>query len=134
MPFDGYLWQSLIGGCPEGEISDLLTLAQKLLPLADLATGPTTSLGLGRSYAPDQVLELIVSRLDAYPGHGWTLIETALRNRIVRCRNMAVRTLTRWPARSIPADAAAAVRAVLQVEPEPETRQAMEQLLSAWNV
>jgi len=132
-PFDGYLWQSLLDGCPETEIGDLITLAQELLPLAELATGAASSHGLGPSYAPDHALDLIVSRLGAYPGHGWILIKTALRNPLIRCRNMAIRTLTRWPAHSIPADAAGAVRDALRVEPEPKTRDAMEQLLATWN-
>jgi hypothetical protein len=131
--FDGYLWQSLLGGCPEAEIGDLITLAQELLPLADLATGPDDSLGLSRSYAPDHALDLIVSRLGAYPGHGWILIKTALRNQVIRCRNMAIRTLTQWSVHSIPADAVSAVRDALQTEPEPKTRDAMEQLLETWN-
>ena len=85
-PFDGYLWQSRLECCPEAEIGDLITLAQNLLPLDDLATGPATSRGLGPSNAPDRALDLIVSHLDAYPGHRWVLIKTALRNRTIRAR------------------------------------------------
>jgi hypothetical protein len=61
------------------------------------------------------------------------LIKTALANRTIRCRNMAVRALTEWPDDSIPAEAAAAVRGALQAEPDPKTRDAMAQLLDAWN-
>lgn len=131
-PFDGYLWQSLLNGCPGAEINDLTILAQELLPLADLASGAASSTGLGPSYLPDHALDLIVSRLAAYPGHGWILIKTALRSRVIRCRNMAVRTLTQWAAHTIPADAPAAVRDALRAEPEAKTRDAMEHLLSAW--
>lgn len=76
---------------------------------------------------------MIVTWLGAYPGRGWILIKTALRNRIIRCRNMAIRTLTLWPVHTIPADAAAAVRDALRAEPEAKTRDAMEQLLRTWN-
>ncbi len=38
----------------------------------------------------------------------------------------------RCPA-AVPAGAAAAVRDALRAEPEPETRESMEQLLSAWD-
>jgi hypothetical protein len=132
-PFDGYLWQSLLGNCPAAEIGDVIILAQALLPVADLATGPASSHGLGPSYAPDHALDLIVGRLSAHPGHGWTLIKAALRNRVIRCRNTAVRTLTHWPVHTIPADAAAAVRDALRAEPEVKTRDAMKQLLSTWD-
>jgi hypothetical protein len=46
---------------------------------------------------------------------------------------MAVRALSQWPAHAVPADAAAAVRDALRAEPKAKTREAMEQLLSAWD-
>ena len=133
-PFDGYLWQSLLEDCPDAEIDDLITLAQELLPVSELAAGPASSHGIGSGYyPPDHVPDQIVTWLGAYPGRGWILIRTALRNPVIRCRNMAIRTLARWPAHAVPAGAAAAVRDALQAEPEPSTRDAMEHLLATWN-
>jgi hypothetical protein len=124
----------LLENCPQAEVSDLISLARDLLPLADLATGPAISYGIGPGYfPPDHVLDQIAGWLGAYPGHGWILIKTALRNRVIGCRNTAISTLTRWPAQTIPSDAATAVRDALHAEPEPEIRKAMEQLLGAWN-
>ena len=133
-PFDGYLWALLLEDCPDAEIDDLITLAQELLPVSELAAGPASSHGIGSGYyPPDHVLDQIVTWLGAYPGRGWILIRTALRNPVIRCRNMAIRTLARWPAHAVPAGAAAAVRDALQAEPEPSTRDAMEHLLATWN-
>jgi hypothetical protein len=133
-PFDGYLWASLLEDCPDAEIDDLVTLAQELLPVSELAAGPASSHGIGSGYyPPDHVLDQIVTWLGAYPGRGWILIRTALRNPVIRCRNMAIRTLARWPVHAVPAGAAAAVRDALQAEPEPKTRDAMEHLLATWN-
>ena len=133
-PFDGYLWASLLEDCPDAEIDDLITLAQELLPVSELAAGPASSHGIGSGYyPPDHVLDQIVTWLGAYPGRGWILIRTALRNPVIRCRNMAIRTLARWPVHAVPAGAAAAVRDALQAEPEPRTRDAMEHLLATWN-
>jgi len=133
-PFDGYLWQSLLEDCPDAEIDDLITLAQELLPVSELAAGPASSHGIGSGYyPPDHVLDQIVTWLGAYPGRGWILIRTALRNPVIRCRNMAIRTLARWPVHAVPAGAAAAVRDALQAEPEPNTCDAMEHLLATWN-
>ena len=133
-PFDGYLWQSLLEDCPDAEIDDLITLAQELLPVSELAAGPASSHGIGSGYyPPDHVLDQIVTWLGSYPGRGWILIRTALRNPVIRCRNMAIRTLARWPVHAVPAGAAAAVRDALQAEPEPSTRDAMEHLLATWN-
>ena len=133
-PFDGYLWALLLEDCPDAEIDDLITLAQELLPVSELAAGPASSHGIGSGYyPPDHVPDQIVTWLGAYPGRGWILIRTALRNPVIRCRNMAIRTLARWPAHAVPAGAAAAVRDALQAEPEPNTRDAMEHLLATWN-
>jgi len=133
-PFDGYLWALLLEDCPDAEIDDLITLAQELLPVSELAAGPASSHGIGSGYyPPDHVLDQIVTWLGAYPGRGWILIRTALRNPVIRCRNMAIRTLARWPVHAVPAGAAAAVRDALQAEPEPNTCDAMEHLLATWN-
>ena len=133
-PFDGYLWALLLEDCPDAEIDDLITLAQELLPVSELAAGPASSHGIGSGYyPPDHVLDQIVTWLGSYPGRGWILIRTALRNPVIRCRNMAIRTLARWPAHAVPAGAAAAVRDALQAEPEPNTCDAMEHLLATWN-
>ena len=133
-PFDGYLWALLLEDCPDAEIDDLITLAQELLPVSELAAGPASSHGIGSGYyPPDHVLDQIVTWLGSYPGRGWILIRTALRNPVIRCRNMAIRTLARWPVHAVPAGAAAAVRDALQAEPEPSTRDAMEHLLATWN-
>jgi hypothetical protein len=133
-PFDGYLWASLLQDCPDAEIDDLITLAQELLHVSELAAGPASSHGIGSGYyPPDHVLDQIVTWLGAYPGRGWILIRTALRNPVIRCRNMAIRTLAQWPVHAVPAGAAAAVRDALQAEPEPKTRDAMQHLLATWN-
>jgi hypothetical protein len=94
-PDEPYLWQSLTD-----DIDDVLTLAGELLPLDDLATGPTTESGIGASPA-EHILDLILSRLHTHPGKGWQLVKTGLRNRTIRNRNMANRTLSAWPAEQL---------------------------------
>ncbi|MEU0557862.1 hypothetical protein [Dactylosporangium sp. NPDC006015] len=128
-PFDTYLWFSLVDGT--SDIDGVLDLAAELLPLADLATGPTLDLGLG-SDRPEHVLDIVVSRLDAHPGKGWPLIAAALANATVRNRNMAVRALDAWPA-GTPA-AAEAVAAAARVEPDPGIDRRMRALLRKWGM
>ena len=98
----------------------------------NLATGPTTEIGIGGPQA-DHILDLIVSRLDKHPGKGWPLVKIGLRNRTIRNRNMAIRILAAWPADQIPPDAAYAVREALSAEPDPNVATAMQQLLDAWS-
>ncbi|HTS97602.1 MAG TPA: hypothetical protein VMI33_13370 [Streptosporangiaceae bacterium] len=125
-PSDGYLWQSLAD-----DIDEVLDLAYELLPLADLATGPTTETGIG-GLRSDGVLDLLVSRLGQHPGKGWPLIRAALGNRTIRNRNMAVRALRAWPPDTIPAEVARAVQAAHAAEPDPKVRDAMRRLLRQW--
>lgn len=40
-PHDAYLWHVLLRDCPPDEIAEAVALAEHLLPLADLGTGPT---------------------------------------------------------------------------------------------
>lgn len=131
-PRDAYLWQALLDDSPAEEIADIVALAERLLPLADLATGPSKDIGIGPFDAPDHVLDLIVSRLDAHPGHGWTLIKTALANRTIRNRNMAIRTLECWPPDLLPVEARDTVSDAFDAEPDTEVRRSLQNLLNTW--
>ncbi|AGL15711.1 hypothetical protein [Actinoplanes sp. N902-109] len=130
-PNDGYLWQTLLDDI--GDIDDVLALAHELLPLDQLADGP--SLDVGHGYGrPEHVLDLIVGRLDAHPGKGWPLIRAALRNPAIRNRNMAVRALDAWPKDTVPDEVVAALRRAGEQEPDPEVAGRMRDLLTTWTV
>ncbi|BCB74623.1 hypothetical protein GCM10022251_75190 [Phytohabitans flavus] len=125
-PDDGYLWQALTD-----DIDDVLVLAHQLLPLDHLANGPTLDVGL-RADQPHHILDLIVSRLDAHPGKGWSLIRIALANPTIRNRNMAIRALTAWPPDTIADHVVAALQHASMIEPDPSVRGRMRQLLATW--
>lgn len=113
------LWYDLVD---DPDLIDLaVALAHELLPLPDLVTGPGVDRGLA-SDGPAGVLELVVSRLDPYPGKGWELVGTALRNATIRNRNMALNVLAAWPLESIPDEAWTLVRDAIPVEPDPDVR------------
>ncbi|MEV0129228.1 hypothetical protein AB0H83_12325 [Dactylosporangium sp. NPDC050688] len=126
-PYDANLWFSLVDGT--ADVDGMLAFAAEILPLADLATGPALDLGLG-SGRPEHVLDIVVSRLDRYPGKGWPLIEAALANATIRNRNMAVQALDAWPAPT--AEAVAALDAAARVEPDRRIRGRMRALLRRW--
>ncbi|MGF1428307.1 hypothetical protein [Kitasatospora sp. LaBMicrA B282] len=121
-PHDNTVWFLLVDDCPPTEIAAVVAAAERLLPLQRLRTGPTTALGLGAEYEADRSLDLIVSRLGAYPGHGWPLIEAALGNRTSRNRRMALRALAGWPVEAMPAAARQVLLAAAAREPVPELR------------
>lgn len=126
-PHDSTIWFLLIDGCPSQEISAVVEAAERLLPLQGLRTGPTTELGLGMEYEVDGILDIIVSRLDDHPGHGWQLIETALNNRTSRNRRMALRALKGWPTEFLPPTARQILFAAAAREPVPELRSEIAQ-------
>ncbi|MBE1464799.1 hypothetical protein [Kibdelosporangium phytohabitans] len=114
-----YLWWYADAG-------ELAELAEQLLPLADLATGPQVEYGVGAEFAADRVLDLVVGREG---GRNWPLVRTALANRLTRNRYNAVKALTDWPRDSLPADAVPAVRAAVEAEPVDELKAALADLL-----
>ncbi|GAA2533828.1 hypothetical protein GCM10010398_19080 [Streptomyces fimbriatus] len=126
-PHDSTLWFLLVDDCPSEDISAVVEAAARLLPLRDLRTGPTTELGLGTEYELDGILDIIVSRLDGHPGHGWELIETALNNRTSRNRRTALRALRGWPTEFVPPAARRILLAAAAREPVPELKAEMEQ-------
>lgn len=105
-PTDGYLWQLLIDDAPAAQAVEAFATAETLLPLDELLSPPSLEL---MGDPAEHALDLLVSRLGDYPGHGCALIRTALRNRICRTRWMAVKALTAWPHEHVPVD----IRAIL---------------------
>jgi hypothetical protein len=127
-PLDLPLWMCLTGD--PGDVGDpdgVTALAERLLPLDVLATGPGMDPGLGPDRAADRVLEFVVGGLHRVPGTGWPLIRTALANRVVRTRAAAVRALSAWPG-PWPDGADAAVRQALAAEPDRWVRRSLRHL------
>jgi hypothetical protein len=130
-PEDVHLWYSLVDNDdvldgPE-TVDIVVALAEEVLPLDALATGPTDELGLFGG--PDGVLDILVSRLDRHPGRGWSLIRVGLANRTIRNRSMAIKALRAWPREAVPDEAVGAVRAALDREPDKDVRTSLRGLL-----
>lgn len=127
-PLDEFAWRHAIGLATTKEAEKLVHLAERLLPLTDLAgmaDGPGDHLGLGEEYRPDRALESVVDGLGSFPGVGPALIDVALRNRVTRIRRSALAALTAWPASAVPYEARHWVRRAASVEPHEETRTEM---------
>ncbi|SNY74471.1 hypothetical protein [Paractinoplanes atraurantiacus] len=115
-PYDRTLWFSLLD---HHDVGVAVELATRLLPLADLATGPGLVL---EEYGdtPSSVLDLVVSRLPEHPGTGSALVRTALSNATVRNRHMALNALETWPPEDPPVGD---LRAAEALEPDDELRE-----------
>ncbi|WP_214319676.1 hypothetical protein [Nonomuraea sediminis] len=118
-PTDDYAWSKAV----EQDPARFAGMAERLLPLAELARGPELHHGFGQDCDPDRSLESVVGGLGSVPGLGVTLIETALRNRVIRVRRQAVATLAAWPA--VPGRLMDRVRQAAGVEPDEDTRREM---------
>lgn len=127
---DSEKWYDLMSQADESSIDAVLDLAGELLPLADIATGPTAALGIGPEFAPHESLDRVVGALPDWPGRGWKLIDAALRSPGVRLRNMAVRALGAWSHEQWTDTVRESVRQALAHEPDSDLRARMQALLA----
>ncbi|WP_159850129.1 hypothetical protein [Nocardia sp. CY41] len=124
-PYNAYVWQWAMHHAERTAVEQVVALAEELLPLDDLATGPTEALGLGPGYEADRALEVIVWNLREHPGAGQTLLRVALGNRVLRCRRGALVALGAWPPEVRPTRAGEWVAAAAEREIDPELRRDM---------
>ncbi|ROO86153.1 hypothetical protein EDD29_3716 [Actinocorallia herbida] len=129
-PFDAYAWHCAVDLADEDGLASVITLAQRLLPVEQLAGGPAGDLGLGPEHAPDRALESVITELADHPWAGLELFRVALRNRVVRVRYSAFRTLTTWPSEGRPSDLRDWIAAAASAEPDPDLRQRMREFLA----
>ncbi|AFU00758.1 hypothetical protein AW168_02575 [Nocardia brasiliensis] len=117
-----FVWQWAMRRAGDDTIDTMIELAEDVLPLAELASGPTEAVGLTAEYETDLALEIVVRELRDRPGKGPHLVSTALANRVSRCRRAALVTLRSWPPHARPADAASWIAAAAAREPDARLR------------
>ncbi|MEU7144958.1 hypothetical protein ABZ942_36335 [Nocardia sp. NPDC046473] len=122
---NAYIWQWAIHHADANTVEQVVALAEELLPLDELASGPAESLGLGRGYEADRALEIIVGKLRDHPGIGQNLLSIALRGRIARGRRAALGTIDSWPPQARPPAARDWITAAAACEPDAELREKM---------
>ena len=75
---------------------EVVALYTELLPLEEMASGPSDVLGLGKEYQNYHALAAVIQSLRMYPGKGVKLLKTALLCPVVSCRSHALDTLEGW--------------------------------------
>ncbi|MFC9894611.1 hypothetical protein ACFVMC_13060 [Nocardia sp. NPDC127579] len=126
-PRNRYAWNWAIRNTPLDGVDALIELAERVLPLDEMACGPGSTGSLAGSGRIDESIlqRLLLMLRCGTVGSGLRLIETGLFSSSPRSRRTALRVLSRWPAQHVPVAARAAVVAAARVEPEEKLRAEM---------
>jgi len=122
-------WYQLTRTSDAERIRRVVDLAERTIPLAEIATGPDTELGFGPEYQHHNNLDCILQRLGGHPELGWTLIETGMRSPLVRNRYKSVKALAGWPRDQWPQGAQEHVERCSEAEPDGKLRARFQELL-----
>ncbi|MGE4424704.1 MAG: hypothetical protein AB7D39_20550 [Pseudodesulfovibrio sp.] len=125
----GSQWYQLMRTEDAGRIDKVVSLAERLIPLEEVATGPACELGLGPEFEHHSAVDFIVQDLGKFPGKGWPLIKAALKSPVVRNRNMSIRALERWGREQWPEGAVSEIERALAIEPEEKVKARLRALL-----
>lgn len=115
---------------------ETLEIFRENLPLEDMKTEPTLTLGLGNEYWRQSALEFLMQELRQYPYEGQDFIETGLRSAPVRTRNGALYVLEHWVTEESKSLAVVLphfyelLSDLKEIEPDDKVRARMDQLLS----
>jgi hypothetical protein len=121
-PLNSSSWYRLLQQTEVDQIEDVLHFAGEVLPLQQIASGPTESLGLGEKYEAHRALDWILQDLKRFPEHGWKFLRVGLQSPVTRNRNMALNALLEWPRSVWPTDAEWLLRTALRAEPNNDLR------------
>jgi hypothetical protein len=100
----------------------LVSLARQLLPLDEVPTGPSDSLGIGPDWRPHAALDWTLQALRDHVGVGPDLVLIALQSPVTRNRNMALNVLKAWPRETWPEGAYELAGRLAVADPKEETR------------
>lgn len=126
-------WEVMQTNDPE-RIRKVVVLACKVLPLNEIASGPSDSLGLGEKYWAHSALDFVLQDLRKCPGDGWGLIQTGLQSPVIRNRNLALKALSAWPRSSWPDDAKSFLKNIEKIEPKDDVRKRIGDLLAGRDI
>ena len=123
-------WWNLMQTDDQERAARVIELAESMIPLEEVATGPSDSLGLGPEYKYHSALDFILQDLGRFPGMGWSLVQAGLQSPTIRNRNMAMRALDGWTQENWPDGAREAIQNARDNEPDSDVRESLEKLLN----
>lgn len=129
-PRDEGSWYRAAAQAEPGQQAErLVALAERVLPLGMIASGPDRQPGLGPRYDAHRVLDTLLQALGRFPGLGWPLLAAGLSSPVVRNRHSALQALERWSRARWPEPAVPALIEALGREPDDRVRQRLEGLV-----
>ncbi len=131
---DANLWWELMQTDELGKIRKIVEYAELVVPLDEIASGPSDLLGLGPEFQHHNTLDFIVQDLGKFPGEGWNLIRASLFSPVIRNRNMAHRALNTWPRDQWPSEATDLLEEAYKSETEEEVKVRIKLLIEGKDI
>ena len=133
-PLDSGRWYNVMSRVDIDRIDDVLSLADNVLPLNEIATGPRSELGLGEEFNAHSCLDFVLQELGQFPGKGLDLIKVGLESPVIRNRNMSLKALSSWGQENWPNNIGPFLEEAKQAEPEEDVKESIEKLLKGEDI
>jgi hypothetical protein len=133
-PIDPGLWYRFVAGCDSAVMETALDLAQELLPLQEMFTGPleeTEEFEYGDT--PYSCLGFVLQALRDFPGKGEALLIRALSSKSVGNRTMALSVLHEWSSGMVTPEIRSAVEVCSRRDPSARVKRFAEETLAIWD-
>lgn len=114
----------------------VVELFRQKLPLTDMKTQPSKTLGLGQDYWKTSAIEYLLQELREYKPDGLDFVETALQSAPIRTRNCGLRALEMWveaagkPLSEVLPDFQSLLCNLVEIEPVDDVKKTMNRLIS----
>ena len=123
-------WYDVVNAAKEQYVDQVVEYALKVLPLAEIATGPKDSLGFDENFDTYSSLDWVVVFLEDYPGKGESLILASLDSPTTSNRNGAIKTLKKWGKEHWSRAIEEKVRRLAVIEPNENTKKELNGFLN----
>ena len=114
----------------------VIDVFRQKLPLSEMKTEPTKTLGLGKDFWKQSAVESLLQELRNYLPEGLDFVETALQSAPIRTRNFGISALENWvsekgvPLSELFPEFKELLSKLVEIEPDDRVKKDMERLLS----
>ncbi len=123
-------WRVVIAQCPDGHLTQVVSLAEERLPLKQLAREAEDAAEIESRTREQACLAAVLKAVARTPGLGQDLIKVGLRCPLTEARAAAVEALSQWGPEQFPEGLRHTLGFAASVEPVEAIRSAMRSLLA----